>query len=210
MNLGTYVITDPHLSTLSHAEQARLATAGGADVVQLRDKHAGGRELVRAGIAIREVVPDDRLFIVNDRVDVAYAVGADGVHLGQDDLPISYARRILGEDAVIGISASNMEEAIHAEQEGADYIGLQSIFSTSTKLDVGDAIGLEAITEVKKNVNIPVVAIGGINHQNAAEVIWAGADGVAVISAVIGSPEPELATRQLREIVIRCKDSVIK
>lgn len=205
LNLDVYVITDPVVSKLSHVQQARLAIAGGADVIQLRDKEASGADLVSAGMAIRGVVPESKLFIVNDRVDVAYAVGADGVHLGQEDIPVKYAREMLGADAIIGVSASSVEEAIHAERDGADYVGLGSIYPTTSKEDAGEAIGLEAISRVKQEVGIPVVAIGGINIQNAPDVVRAGADGVAVISAVVGAKDPESATRQLRDAVLSAK-----
>jgi len=164
---------------------AREAIEGGATVIQLREKEMKARAMVEVGLKLRALTAEKGVtFIVNDRADVARAVDADGVHLGQEDLPVSPAREILGPGKIIGVSASNVEEAAAAEREGADYVGLGSIFSTQTKDDAGDPVGVEMVREVVRKVNIPVVAIGGINHDNVIQVVKAGADGIAVVSAV--------------------------
>lgn len=201
MDWGVYVITDRKLSRgRSHLEVAGEAIEGGATAIQLRDKEASTKELVEAGLALRKFTWGKGVtFIVNDRVDVALAVEADGVHLGQDDMPIRLARKLMGPERIVGASAGNVEEAIRAEREDADYLGVGSVFATGTKPDAGPPIGLAGLKEIVRAVHIPVVAIGGINEDNAGEVIRAGADGVAVISAVVGAPHVAEAAKRLRE-----------
>lgn len=203
MNLELYVITDEEIAGgLSHAEIARLALAGGADVIQLRDKARGPRELVRIGRVIREITrKNGALFIVNDRIDVALACGADGVHLGQDDLCTGVVRQIAPPGFIIGVSVGTVEEAIQAEREGADYLAISPVFPTASKYNAGPGHGLKVLQDIRRNVSIPLIAIGGINAGNVHDVIAAGADGVAVISAVVGSPDITAAARQLRELV---------
>jgi len=181
-----YVITDRRLSKgRSHIEVMSLSIAGGAKVIQLRDKECTARELVEEGLALRELTKRKGvLFIVNDRVDVALAIDADGVHLGQDDLPAKLARKILGNDKIIGVSTGNTEEATKAVADSADYVSIGPIFSTTTKPDAGESSGTQIITEIKKRIKVPVVAIGGITRDNIAQVAGAGADCAAVISAV--------------------------
>ena len=203
--LGTdfhlYVLTDHGLSRgRSNAEVVEEAIAGGADVIQLRDKGYTVKQLFQESLKLRDITHRSGVpFIINDRVDVALAVDADGVHLGQDDFPIAWARRLLGRDRIIGISTHNLEEALQAEKDGADYIGIGSAFPTTTKSDARPLAGLELITEIKRNVNIPVVAIGGINDENAAQVREAGADCIAVISAVVSADNIRKAAKNLRE-----------
>ncbi len=203
MRYGLYVITDEKLSKgLTHPQIARQAIAGGADVIQLRDKksdcHYLGRCAAEIGVIAKEAgVP----FIVNDRLDIALQAGADGVHLGQDDTPLKFARRIVPKGFVIGVSAGTLDEARKAERGGADYIGLGPVFPTSSKHDAGTVCGLDLLREVKSHVSIPVVAIGGIGVHNAAEVIAAGADGIAVISAVVSQDDIAGAARTLKRII---------
>jgi len=203
--LGLYVITTAQTAGgEGHLDVVRAALAGGADAVQLRDKEAGGGELYRVALEALKLMRKgggSPLFLVNDRVDVALAAGADGVHLGQEDLPASAARRILGEGAVLGVSAGSVEEARAAEEEGADYLGVGPIFPTPSKPDAGEPLGLEGLRAIRRVVNIPLVAIGGINEENLEEVFEAGADGVAVISAVASAPDLEEAVRRLRRAV---------
>ncbi|MDI3538795.1 MAG: thiamine-phosphate pyrophosphorylase, partial [Bacillota bacterium] len=132
-----------------------------------------------------------------DRLDVALAVGAEGVHLGQEDIPCRLARQILGPEKIIGVSASTVEEAVQAERDGADYLGVGAVFPTGTKADAGEAIGLDALAAIKARVKIPVVAIGGINAANAAQVAATGVDGLAVVSAIVAAADPEEAARRL-------------
>ena len=171
-------------------------------MIQLREKDASSLSFYQRA---QEVAAETTLkgipLIINDRVDIALAVDADGVHVGQDDLPASVVRSIIGNDKILGVSASTVDEARKAEQDGADYIGVGAVYTTATKGDAGAAIGLAHLAEVKKSVKIPVVAIGGIAHHNAAEVIQTGADGVAVVSAVVSAPDVEAATAALKEII---------
>ncbi len=202
-----YVITDEGLSKgLKHAEIARLAIAGGADAIQLRDKGMDSIELTPCALEIRELTKNAGvLFIVNDRLDLALASHADGVHLGQDDLPVRIARPLCPPGFIIGVSAGTAEEAARAEQDGADYIGLGPICHTSSKNDAGPVCGLDIIRDVKKRVSIPVVAIGGIGPSNVREVIRAGADGIAVISAVVSQDDVAEAARRLKSIILETK-----
>lgn len=203
-NWHLYVITDEQLSKgRSHAEIARLAIEGGADVIQLRDKTASSRKLYEDALAIREITREAAIpFIVNDRLDIALAVDADGVHVGQKDLPAKVARRLIGSDKILGVSAENVEQAIQAEQDGADYLGVGPIFEArSTKPDAGEPGGLVLLTEIRRQCKIPIIAIGGINQQNAKQTIQAGADGVAVISAIVSAQDIAAASRELKTIV---------
>jgi thiamine-phosphate pyrophosphorylase len=142
------------------------------------------------------------LFIVNDHADIAAAVDADGAHLGQDDLPIEFARKMLGTKKLIGISTHNREQALAAEQAGADYVGFGPVFETSTK-DAGTVQGCEALTLIRKTVSIPVIAIGGITHANVRDVLNAGADGVAIISAILSAPDMRQAVDKMRMLMDR-------
>jgi len=197
-----YVITDEGLSNgRSHAELAKLACEGGADVIQLRDKKMGKDEQLRAARDIRRVTSlHGVLFFVNDHVDIAVASEADGVHLGQSDMKLMDAVKVAG-DMLIGISVSSLDEALAAEAGGADYIGVGPVFDTSSKDDAGAGVGLGVLAEIRRSVRIPIVAIGGINEKNAASVISAGADGIAVISAVVSQNDVRKAAKELKNIV---------
>ena len=201
MNLDLNVITDEAIASgRTHAEIARLACAGGADAIQLRDKCCGMRELCRTGREIRAITKKTgALFIVNDRLDVALACGADGVHLGQDDLRVEVARQLAPRPFVIGASVGNVDEAVIAEEAGADYVAVSPVFSTASKDNAGPGLGLAALREIRAVVTIPVIAIGGVSRENVGEVIRAGADGVAVISAVVGQPDITAAARDLKD-----------
>jgi thiamine-phosphate pyrophosphorylase len=200
MDWSLYVITDPRLSRgKSHLEVMRAAIEGGATAIQLRDKEASTRELIEVGQALRELTRERGVaFIVNDRVDVALAVDADGVHVGQDDMPAMLARKLVGPDKIVGVSASTVEEALQAEADGADYVSASPVFSTPTKTDTPPPTGLEGLRAFVETLRVPVVAIGGINEGNVEEVIKAGAAGVAVISAVVAAPDIAEAAKRLR------------
>lgn len=202
-----YVVTDRALSHgLSDAEVARLAYAGGADVVQLRMKAEDGKVMLEQAKIIKELADEyAKYFIINDRVDVAMLSDADGVHLGQSDIPVAEARRLLGDDKIIGVSVHNVGEAVTAMNDGADYLGVGSIFTTSTKLDAQQGLGLDAIYCIKQAVDLPIVAIGGINRGNITDVIRAGADSVAVASAVVGHPDIEKAAHELRDMILKAR-----
>ena len=196
---GLYVIVQPW-GGRSAAEIAELAVRGGASVIQLRWKEATTRQLLDEARRVAEVCRRHGVpFIVNDRADVALLCGADGVHVGADDLTVEEAREILGEGAIVGRSVDTPEEAEEAEREGASYVSIGPVFPTETKPDAGRPVGLEAVREARRRVSIPLVAIGGINARNAARVLRAGADAVAVLSAVCFAPDPEGAAREIAE-----------
>lgn len=205
-----YVITDRGLSHgRSEAEVARLAYEGGADIVQLRMKTEGGKEMLEQAKAIKELADEyAKFFIVNDRVDIAMLSDADGVHLGQNDLPIQEARKLLGDDKLIGVSVRNVDQAIEAFEAGADYIGVGSIFQTNTKPDALQSLGLDALFEIRNAVDIPIVAIGGINRGNIKDVIRSGADAAAVISAVVGQDDISRSVHELRDMVLKAKNNM--
>ncbi|MCX6689392.1 MAG: thiamine phosphate synthase, partial [Methanoregula sp.] len=211
MAYDLYVITDEQISRgLSHVEIARQAIAGGADVIQLRDKTSGCRDLARIGGEISQIArKTGTLFIVNDRLDVAVACGADGVHVGQGDLRVDVARQIAPPGFVIGVSVGSVKEAVRAEADGADYIAVSPVFSTGSKQDAGPGRELLVLRAICAQVSCPVVAIGGINCSNVEEVVRAGADGVAVIYAGVGSPDIANAVREMRGIVTRVKERVL-
>ena len=203
VDLSVYVITDRKLAApRSVVEVVQAALRGGATVIQLREKEASTREMVELGMALLRVTrPAGVPLIVNDRVDVALAIDADGVHVGQDDMPAALARKLIGPDKILGVSAETVEQALLAQRDGADYLGVGDVYGTPTKPDAGPPIGLEGLRRIVEAVDIPVVGIGGITPDNAAAVIEQGAVGVAVISAVFAAPDPEEATRRLRAAV---------
>jgi thiamine-phosphate pyrophosphorylase len=182
----------------SHIELAMMALGGGADTIQFREKWMGSRAVLETGEIIRRLCRETgATFIVNDRVDIAMALDADGVHLGQRDFPIVEARRLLGPSKLIGGSASTPDEASRVESDGADYVGFGHVYPTSSKRKPGDPKGPDAVAEVCGVVTIPVIAIGGIDASNLEPVIHGGAWGVAVISAVCAAENPRSATTRL-------------
>lgn len=195
-----HVLTDTAIQKRwTHAELAEAAIAGGADAVQYRQKTGSAREMIREALGVREACRKKGvLFLVNDRLDVALAVDADGLHLGRDDLPIPVARRVLGPHRILGGSAGSVEEALAGLHEGADYLGCGPVFATATKPDAGEATGTERIRALRAVVDLPILAIGGIDATNLAAALASGADGVAVASAVCAQPDPQAATRALR------------
>lgn len=206
---SVYVITDrPAAGDRSLTEVVRAAVAGGATAVQLREKRATTREIFELGRLLHRISREaDIPLIVNDRVDVALALNAEGVHVGQEDMPAPLARTLIGPDRILGVSAGSVEEARRAEEDGADYLGVGDVYGTPSKPDAGVPIGIEGIRQIAQAVTIPVVGIGGITVENVAPVIRAGAVGVAVISAVLGAPDPEDAARRLADAVRGAKSS---
>ena len=179
------------------------AVAGGADVIQLRDKGSDAADVVEAGLAMRKAIDRDQaLFIVNDSPDIAIAVDADGVHLGQEDMPVIGARSILGRGKIIGLSTHSLEQAAAAQNSGADYIGVGPIFTTPTKPGY-KAVGLELIIKVNKIKGLPFVAIGGIDESNIDEVIAAGASRIAVVRAVCGAEDIRGSAKRLKDKLTR-------
>ncbi|MBX5437164.1 MAG: thiamine phosphate synthase [Alicyclobacillaceae bacterium] len=198
--LRLYVVTDERPDGDSLLAAVQAAIAGGATAVQLRRKRDLGRRFVELGRAVRTLTREAGvLFVVNDRVDVAVLVDADGVHVGQDDIPCADARRLMG-DRIVGVSAETVEEALQAERDGADYLGVGSVYPTQSKPDAGFA-GLDGLREIVRRLHIPVVGIGGINLANAADVMRCGACGIAVVSAVMSAPDPGEAARRLRQLI---------
>jgi len=204
-----YVITDRRLSR-GRAQQAviRAAIAGGADAVQFRDKEASGREFFLGAQALRDLCREAGIpFIVNDRVDVALALGADGAHVGQDDMPARAARELLGPEHILGVSVATPEEAIRAAADGADYLGAGPVFEARTsKPDALSPIGAAGLRAICATGHVPVIAIGGITPGNAREVLAAGAVGAAVISALIAAEDVEAAARRLKQALQPLED----
>jgi thiamine-phosphate pyrophosphorylase len=211
MNLDTYLVTAERLSEgRSTVEIVESAIDGGIDLVQLREKEMPARDRYDLGQELRELTRAAGVpLIVNDRIGLAAAIDADGVHLGDEDLPIAVAREQLGEAAIVGRSVSTAEAAREAERAGADYLGVGAVYPTDSKdtNPEGTEIGLDRIEAVAEAVEIPIVGIGGVKPDNAAAVIGAGADGVAVISAITAADDPAAATRELGAAVERGRES---
>ena len=204
IDYSLYLVTDRGLAHgRSTLEIVSAAVQGGATVVQLREKDCSTRDFIEQALAIKEFLKDHGApLIINDRVDVAQAVEADGVHLGQTDMPLGVAKKILGDSMIIGISAESLQDAIEAEKGGADYLGVSPIYATPTKTDTAPPLGLQGLQHIRKAVRLPLVGIGGLNRENAAEVIRNGADGVAVVSAIVAAENPQAAADALKQIII--------
>ncbi|MDD5601298.1 MAG: thiamine phosphate synthase [Actinomycetota bacterium] len=201
-NIDLYFITDSKLTKKTVIEDVKAALKAGVKIIQYREKEKNTAEMIKEAQKIAKLCKENNaLFIINDRVDVALTVDADGVHLGDDDMPCHIARKILGNNKIIGLTVHNIKEAIEAERAGADYIGLSPIFETLTKSDAGMPAGLEFIKEVKEKIKIPFVAIGGINETNIEEVIRAGAKSTAIISAIVTKPDVEKECKKFRKII---------
>ncbi|MDR8393682.1 thiamine phosphate synthase [Aliifodinibius sp. S!AR15-10] len=194
---GVYLITDTTIQKqYSHQELAEIAVETGISMIQYRDKNASARESLETIKEISQITTGtDTTFIVNDRADLALAGDADGVHLGQDDLPIPAARTLLEDEKIIGGTSSNLEEALQVEEAGADYVALGHIFETTTKQKSYAPRGLGTLREVAEAVSIPLVAIGGITLNNAPQVIEAGADVIALSSAICAAEDPRAAAQ---------------
>ncbi len=201
IDYSLYLVTDRTLSLgRSTVEVVRAAIRGGVSCVQLREKGCSTREFMDEARLLKALLAGTGVpLFINDRLDVALAVGADGVHLGQNDLAIADARRLVGDRMIIGISAESVADAIRAEAEGADYIGASPVFTTPTKTDTAPPLGLAGLRAIRRAVQLPLVAIGGINADNAAQVLRAGADGLAVVSAIVSAPCPRTAAAGLRQ-----------
>ncbi|MGD9319695.1 MAG: thiamine phosphate synthase [Desulfobacteraceae bacterium] len=194
-----HILTDIVLQNrFSHVELAKLAIRGGADTIQFRQKSGSTREMIQVARDVKQVCAESGVtFMVNDRVDVAIASEADGVHLGQDDFPIPLARELVGKERIIGGSAATLEEARRCLSEGADYVGFGPVYPTTSKDDAGPVSGIAVLKGVVESIPLPIIAIGGVGAENTAEVMEAGAHGIAVISAVCCREDPEQATRAL-------------
>jgi thiamine-phosphate pyrophosphorylase len=201
-DLSLYLVTDPEMTARRGVvETVAAAVAGGVTIVQLRDKTGPARALAEAGQALLKLLrPLGVPLLVNDRLDVAYAIGADGVHVGQDDLPPALARTLLGAQAIIGLSLTDDDQLATAD-DAVDYVGLGPIFATGTKSDAAPALGETAFAAIRRRISLPVVAIGGITVENTARTIAAGADGIAVVSAICAAADPQAAARALHQAV---------
>lgn len=194
-----YLVTDSELSKKGILNDVEMALEAGCKIIQYREKNKETKHMVEEALELKILCEDRAILLINDRIDVALAVDADGVHIGQDDMPIEIAQRLLGSHKIIGLTVHNVEEAIEAEKKGADYVGLSPIFMTGTKKDAGEACGTPMITEVKKHISIPVVVIGGINSENIIEVMKAGADSAIAISDVVTSDDVFEKVTELRQ-----------
>jgi thiamine-phosphate diphosphorylase len=207
VDYSIYLVTDRELSMgRSNLAVVRSAVKGGVSCVQLREKNCSTLEFIQQALLLKDFLEALNItLIINDRLDVAQAVGADGIHLGQKDIPLTMAKKIVGDFMVIGISAECLDDAVRAEKEGADYIGVGPIYSTATKTDAGEPLGLDVLIRIRKAIKIPIVAIGGLNHTNVEAVIKSGANGIAVVSAIVSAKDPEREARKLRKLINKVK-----
>jgi thiamine-phosphate pyrophosphorylase len=203
IDLSLYLVTDRELSAGRPLEDiVSAAVRGGVSVVQLREKDCSTIEYINLAWRIKDVLQSTKIpLIINDRLDVAQAVDADGVHVGQNDMPYYIARRILGPKAIIGLTVETIKQAKEAENMDADYLGVSAIFSTPTKTDTVTEWGTSGLQSLRDMSKHKLVGIGGLSRSNTAEVLKSGADGIAVVSAICSAPNPEQATRELREII---------
>lgn len=199
VNYSLYLVTDRILlGTRNFLQSIEEALKGGVTLVQLREKEISSSDFYHLAVKVKKLTHAYHVpFIINDRLDIALAVDADGLHVGQEDLPLTIARRLLGPDKILGYSVSTLEEAQYGEQNGADYLGAGAVFWTGSKSDIGEPIGLEGLQQINEAVSIPVVAIGGIGLANLPAVKSTGIDGVSLISAILGQPDIETVSRNL-------------
>jgi thiamine-phosphate pyrophosphorylase len=202
-DLSLYLVTDKDLANGRPLEDiVEEAVKGGVSMVQIREKDASSRDFFELAKLVKQILEPYKVpLIINDRLDIALAVDAEGLHIGQSDLPYEVAREILGADKIIGLSVENIAQAKAANSLDVDYIGLSPVFSTQTKNDIAKPLELEGVREIASFTKHPSVAIGGINSINTADIIKAGADGVAVVSAIISSSDPKQSSLELRSIV---------
>ncbi|MEL7369200.1 MAG: thiamine phosphate synthase [Myxococcota bacterium] len=202
LDVRVYLVTDPDMVPADRLVGTVLrAVQGGTTLVQLRDKRADGRALAESSRALLDVLrPRGVPLIVNDRADVARAVGADGVHVGQSDLSVEDVRRVVGPSAIVGLSIETVAQ-VDAAPEAASYLAVSPVYGTATKANISEPLGLAGVAAIRKRTSRPLVGIGGIDAARSASVVTAGADGVAVVSAILASPDAERASRQLRAAV---------
>jgi thiamine-phosphate pyrophosphorylase len=207
IDYSLYLVTDRGLSLdRPLLDVIRPAVDGGVTVVQLREKAVDSREFYREAVKIKEFLDErDIPLIINDRLDIALAIDAAGVHLGQEDLPVDVARKILGAGKIVGASVFTPDEAIQAEAMGADYLGLSPIFVTATKPELVNQLGVEGIGPIRQATRLPLVGIGSMNETNAFSVIRAGLDGVAVVSAICSQPDACAAAEKIMKEILRAR-----
>ncbi|MEW8972336.1 thiamine phosphate synthase [Proteiniborus sp. DW1] len=196
-----YLVTDRSLmSTKTLQEAVEQAIAGGCTMVQLREKNIGSLDFFTLAKDIKQITDSHQVpLIINDRIDIALSVNASGVHLGQSDIPASVARKIIGKDRLLGVSVSTVQEALKAQSDGADYLGVGAMFPTGTKTDA-QAVSMEELLNIRQAVSLPIVVIGGINKENATSFRDAGIDGLAVVSAIISQPDIKTAAEELKRL----------
>lgn len=200
IDLSLYLVTDKSDDVEKFLNTIEEAIKGGVTVVQIREKTAETLDFYNLALKVKEITTKYNVpLIINDRVDVALAIDADGVHVGQSDMPCDVTRRLIGEDKILGVSAATIEEAQKAQKDGADYIGAGAVFPTATK-DDAPKITKKDLKEVVDSIDIPVVAIGGINHDNASELIDTGIAGLSVVSAIMSSDDPKKSSEELLKI----------
>ena len=201
-----YLVTDSGLSSHGTLHDVEQAVGAGCRIVQYREKNKPTRDMVSEAAKIAKICQGRAVFLVNDRIDVALAVDVDGVHIGQDDMPYSLVRKLLGPDKVIGLTTHNVDESLEAERIGADYIGLSPIFNTATKEDAGTGCGVDMVRAVREAVSLPIVAIGGLSMENTGDVIAAGADMAVAISAVVTADDVAGEVRAFMEMIRRARN----
>ncbi len=209
-DLSLYLVTDRSLS-LGRSLESVVAQAveGGVTMVQLREKDCSTLEFYEQAILLKKCLhPYNIPLIINDRLDIALACDAEGLHIGQSDIPYDIARKLLGKDKIIGLSVECLQDAVNANELDVDYIGISPVFGTPTKTDTAPALGLEGIREIVKISRHPAVGIGGINQANAADIIEAGADGISVVSAIMSASDPKQAAFQLMNIIQKSKINI--
>ncbi len=206
-DLSLYLVTDRSLSLgRPLAEIVENAVKGGVTMVQLREKEASSLEFFRLAVELKKILRPHRIpLIINDRLDIALACDAEGVHLGQSDLPFTSARKIMGNNKIIGVSVENTDQAEELNKYNIDYIGISPVFGTLTKTDTAKPLGLEGIRKITNIADHPAVGIGGINKSNAKDIIEAGADGISVVSAIMSAVNPKDAAKELLSIVEQSK-----
>jgi thiamine-phosphate pyrophosphorylase len=212
IDYSLYLVTDTELARGRSLRQiVAAAIYGGVTMVQYREKNASTRRMIEEALELCQLCCSYNVpFIVNDRLDVALAVGADGVHVGQDDMPAAVARKLIGPGKILGVSVENVAQAQAALADGADYVGASPIFATPTKTDAPPPMGIEGLQELARGCTLPIVAIGGLNAANAAAVLRAGAAGLAVVSAIVSAEDVERAARELKGIITDTRGSLLK
>ena len=200
IDLSLYLVTDNSDNVEKFLNTIEEAIKGGTTVVQIREKNADTLDFYKLSLKVKEITTKYNVpLIINDRVDIALAIDADGVHVGQSDMPCDVTRRLIGEDKILGVSAATIDEAKKAQRDGADYIGTGAVFPTQTK-DDADSVTKEELKEIVEAIDIPVVAIGGINLDNASELKGTGIKGLSVVSAIMSSEDPKKSSQELLNI----------
>lgn len=197
-----YLVTDEHQDLATMLKVVKAAVQGGVTCVQVREKHGNIRAFIERAAAVKQVLKGTKVpLIINDRVDVALAVDADGVHLGQSDLPVAIARKLLGPEKILGLTVENMDQLIAAQSLPLDNIGVSTIFPTATKKDTKNVWGIEGLTHAVAKSSIPLVAIGGINEKNIIDVAHTGVSGIAIVSAITSANDPQKVSKKLLEAI---------